>query len=106
MMTTNQQLHTNTGLNIYTGDRSVDAVLSLSDQVPLIGSNLPYQSAWSEAKYRTLPLELISRFNLPSSFTAFQVFSVSLCLVFKKRVTQCDNEAWVWVQGLPMTNTA
>lgn len=81
IMTINQQLHTSAVLNIYTGARSVDTVLSLSDQVPLIGSNAPRQPVWLEAKYCTLPLELNSLSNLSGSFTTFQVFSVSLRLM-------------------------
>lgn len=55
MMTITQQLHTSAVPNIYTGVRSVDTVVSLSDQVPLIGSNAPRQPVCLEAKYRTLP---------------------------------------------------
>lgn len=39
MVTITQQLHTSAVPNIYTGVRSVDTVVSSSDQAPLIGSN-------------------------------------------------------------------
>lgn len=75
IMSVNQQLHTSAVLNICTGAGSVDTLLSLSDQVPLIGSNAPRQPVWSEAKYCMPPLGLSSLSSASSSLTTFQLFS-------------------------------